>query len=152
MVRAKVSRPWNGPPVRHRGDGCRFGCSMAERRAWEGEIEIQAAANTHPCPICALPDLARAYEVAGKPDSASTIYELYLRAPWQRRFETDGAELGLAMKRLGELYQQQNDRNRAAAQYTALLQLWRGADHELGPLVTDVRRRLEQTTDVSAAR
>jgi hypothetical protein len=107
---------------------------MAERRAWEGEIEIQAAANTHPCPICALPDLARAYEVAGKPDSASAIYELYLRAPWQRRFETDGVELGLAMKRLGEL------------------QLWRGADHELGPLVADVRRRLEQTTDVSAAR
>ena len=126
--------------------------AMAERRAWEGEIEIQAAANTHPCPICALPDLARAYEVAGKPDSASAIYELYLRAPWQRRFETDGVELGLAMKRLGELYQQQNDRSRAAAQYAALLQLWRGADHELGPLVADVRRRLEQTTDVSAAR
>jgi len=56
------------------------------------------------------------------------------------------------MKRLGELYQQQNDRSRAAAQYAALLQLWRGADHELGPLVADVRRRLEQTTDVSAAR
>ena len=126
--------------------------AVAERRAWEGEIQIQDAANTHPCPICALPDLARAYELAGKPDSASAIYEQYLRAPWQRRFETDGVELGLAMKRLGELYQHQNDRSRAAAQYTALLRLWRGADQELGPLVADVRRRLEQTTDVSAAR
>jgi tetratricopeptide (TPR) repeat protein/tRNA A-37 threonylcarbamoyl transferase component Bud32 len=126
--------------------------AMAERRAWEGEIEIQTAANTHQCPICALPDLARAYEVAGKPDSASAIYEQYLRAPWHRRYDIDGVELGFAMKRLGELYQQQNDRSRAAAQYTALLELWRGADRELGPLVADVRRRLEQTTDVSAAR
>ena len=49
------------------------------------------------------------------------------------------------MKQLGELYQQQNDRAKAAAQYTALLRLWRGADQELEPLIADVRRRLEQT-------
>jgi eukaryotic-like serine/threonine-protein kinase len=119
--------------------------AMAERRAWEGEIEIRGAAETHPCPICALPDLARAYEVSGKPDSAIATYERYLRAPWQRRFETDAVELGFAMKRLGELYQQQNDDAKAAEQYTALLQLWRAADAELGPLLADVRRRLDQT-------
>ena len=126
--------------------------AMAEGRAWEGEIEIHGAAEAHPCPICALPDLARAYEVAGKPDSAIATYERYLNAPWQRRYETDGLELGFAMKRLGELYQQQNDRARAAAQYTALLQLWRGADAELEPLIADVRRRLEQTGEVAANR
>ena len=119
--------------------------AMAERRAWEGEIEIQGASEALPCPICALPDLARAYEVAGKPDAAIETYERYLRAPWQRRFETDAAELGFAMKRLGELYQQRNDGAKAAAQYTALLQLWHGADAELAPLIADVRRRLEQT-------
>jgi len=121
--------------------------AMAEGRAWEGEIEIHGAAEAHPCPICALPDLARAYEVAGKPDSAIAMYERYLHAPWQRRYESDGLELGFAMKRLGELYQQQNDRAKAAAQYTALLQLWRRADAELDPLIADVRRRLEQTGD-----
>jgi tetratricopeptide (TPR) repeat protein len=126
--------------------------ATAEGRAWEGVIEIQGAAKTHPCPICALPDLARAYEVAGKPDSASATYERYLRAPWQRRFETDAFELGFAMKRLGELYQQQHDGGRAAAQYTALLQLWHGADPELGPLLAEVRRRLEQTGEAAVAR
>jgi tetratricopeptide (TPR) repeat protein len=124
--------------------------AMAERRAWEGEIEIHGAAESHPCPICALPDLARAYEVAGKPDSAIAMYERYIGAPWQRRYETDGIELGFAMKRLGELYQQQNDRAKAAAQYNALLQLWRGADAELQPLIADVRRRLEQTGATAA--
>jgi len=126
--------------------------AMAESRAWEGEIEIHGAAEAHPCPICALPDLARAYEVAGKPDLAIDTYERYVHAPWQRRPETDGLELGFALKRLGELYQQRNDRAKAAAQYTALLQLWRRADAELEPLIADVRRRLELTGGVAANR
>jgi len=88
--------------------------------------------------------------VAGKPDSAIATYERYVSSPWQSRFETDEIELGFAMKRLGELYQQQNDRTRAAAKYTALLQLWRNADSELEPLIADVRRRLDQTSDGSA--
>jgi tetratricopeptide (TPR) repeat protein len=123
--------------------------AMAEGQPWQGEIEIHGAAEDHVCPICALPDLARAYEVAGKPDSAIATYERYLHSPWQRRFEIDDIELGSAMKKLGELYQQQNDRAKAAAQYTALLQLWRGADQELEPLLADVRRRLDQTSDGS---
>lgn len=126
--------------------------ATAEGRAWEGEIEIYGAAETHHCPICVLPDLARAYEVAGKPDSAIATYERYLRTPWQARFDTDAIELGFAMERLGALYQQQRDGAKAAALYTELLQLWRGADVELQPLVADVRRRLEQTTAVAASR
>ena len=118
--------------------------AMADGQPWQGEIEILQAAEAHPCPICALPDLARAYEVAGKPDLAIATYERYLETPWQARVETDDVDLGFAMKRLGELYQQQNERAKAAAQYSALLKLWRGADNELEPLLTDVKRRLEQ--------
>jgi tetratricopeptide (TPR) repeat protein/tRNA A-37 threonylcarbamoyl transferase component Bud32 len=126
--------------------------AIAERRPWEGEIEIHGASEALPCPICALPDLARAYEVAGKPDSAIATYERYVHTPWQRRYETDALELGFALKRLGELYQSQNDRAKAAAQYTALLQLWKHADPELEPLLADVRRRLEQTGQVASNR
>jgi tetratricopeptide (TPR) repeat protein len=126
--------------------------AVAEGRAWEGEIQIHGAAEDHVCPICALPDLARAYEVAGKPDSAIATYERYLRTSWQRRFETDATELGFAMERLGALYQQQRDNTKAAALYTALLQLWRRADPELEPLLADVRRRLEQTGGAGVGR
>jgi tetratricopeptide (TPR) repeat protein len=123
--------------------------AMAEEQPWQGEIEIRVAADGHPCPICALPDLARAYEVAGKADSAIATYERYINSPWQRRYETDGTELGFAMKQLGELYQRQNDRVRSATHYKALLQLWRNADAELEPLVSDVKRRLDETGDVA---
>ena len=119
--------------------------AMAEGRAWEGEIELNGAAESHPCPICVLPDLARAYEVAGKPDVAIATYERYLGTPWQRRFETDAIELGFAMERLGTLYQQQRNGTKAAALYSSLLKLWRGGDAELEPLLADVRQRLEQT-------
>src|SRR6185436_14805686 len=74
--------------------------AMADGQPWQGEIELHGAAENHVCPICALPDLARAYEVAGKPDSAIATYERYVHAPWQRRFETDALELGFALKRL----------------------------------------------------
>ena len=120
--------------------------AMAEGQPWQGEIEILQAAEAHTCPICALPDLARAYEVAGKPDSAIATYERYLQTPWQSRVDTDEKDLGFALRRLGELYQQQNDRARAAARYSALLKLWKNADAELDPLLADVRRRLEQTS------
>ena len=123
--------------------------AMAEEQPWQGEIEIRVAADGHPCPICALPDLARAYEVAGKADSAIATYERYITSPWQRRYETDGTELGFAMKQLGELYQRQNDRVRSATHYKALLHLWRNADAELEPLVSDVKRRLGETGDVA---
>jgi tetratricopeptide (TPR) repeat protein len=126
--------------------------AMAGGQPWQGEIEIHAAAEALVCPICALPDLARAYEVAGKPDSAIATYERYLDTPWQSRFETDDIELGSSMKRLGELYQQQNDKAKAAEQYLALLRLWRNADAELEPVMTDVRRRLEQTGGSTAGR
>ena len=89
-------------------------------------------------------NLCAGYLRQGKPDLAIATYERYLETPWQARVETDDVDLGFAMKRLGELYQQQNERAKAAAQYSALLKLWRGADSELEPLLTDVKRRLEQ--------
>jgi len=147
--RTRLGRARPADPNRHWTLGA---IAMAEGHAWEGEIEIHTAAETHSCPVCALPHLARAYEVAGKPDSAIATYERYLRTPWQRRFETDATELGFALERLGGLYQQQRDNAKAAALYTRLLQLWRGADSELEPLLTDVRRRLEQAGGGVAAR
>lgn len=92
-----------------------------------------------------MPDLARAYEAAGKPDAAVVAYERYLATPWKHRFESDAVELGWIMRRLGELYESRGETAKARDAYARLLRLWRRADDELQPVLVDVRRRLNDS-------
>src|SRR5512143_3889406 len=41
--------------------------ALASSQPHEAESELRQASETYTCPICALPDLARAYEAVGKP-------------------------------------------------------------------------------------
>jgi hypothetical protein len=68
--------------------------ALAEGRVAEAESELRQAAEDLECTICALPDLARAYEAAKKPGAAVTIYERYIATPWFFRYETGAVELG----------------------------------------------------------
>jgi hypothetical protein len=114
--------------------------ALAEGRGAEAESELRQAAEALVCTICALPDLARAYEAVNKPGAAVTIYERYLTTPWLWRYETDAVELGWAMKRLAELYDARGEVARAAAMRGRLLQLWRRADAELQGVASEGRR------------
>ena len=116
--------------------------ALAEGRATVAESELRRAADALVCPMCALPDLARAYEATGKPGAAVTVYERYLATPWLWRYEVDAPELGWAMKRLAELYDARGETEKAAAMRGRLLQLWRRADPELQPVLSQVRARL----------
>ncbi|MBW8838379.1 MAG: hypothetical protein JF602_00775 [Gemmatimonadetes bacterium] len=95
-----------------------------------------------PCAICALPDLARAYEAERKPEAAVVAYERYLTTPWFWRYEVDASELGWALKRLAELYDARGESGKASAVRARLLQLWRRADPELQPVVAAARARV----------
>ena len=116
--------------------------ALAEGRVTVAESELRQAADALVCPICALPDLARAYEAARKPEGAVVVYERDLTTPWLWRYEPDAPELGWAMKRLAELYDARGETAKAAAVRGRLLQLWRRADAELQPVVAEVRSRL----------
>ena len=106
---------------------------MAAFRSWDAEIG---------CTICALFELAQAYDQAGQPDSALAIYERYVITPWIARITQDALELPVAFRRLGELYEERGDRERAAEYYSQFVDLWEEADPELQPLVEDVRSRM----------
>jgi len=116
--------------------------ALAEGRAADAEPQLRQSAEAIICTICALPDLARAYEAAGKTDAAMAVYERYLATPWLWRYEPDAAELGWVMKRLADLYDGRGDSAKAAGMRGRLLQLWRRADRELQPIVEEVRGRL----------
>jgi hypothetical protein len=70
------------------------------------------------------------------------VYAQYVTMPWEWRFESDGTELGRALARLGELYEERGDRPRAAATYAKVVDLWRRADPELEPELAGARRKL----------
>lgn len=126
-------------PFRHAVAGA---IALAEA-SYDDAIEATQAWDTEmACPVCALPQLARAYDAASRPDSAIAIYERFLATPWLWRHWQDGVERAMTLKRLGELYEARNDRERAAEYYNGFVELWKEADPDLQPLVRDVRGRI----------
>ncbi len=116
--------------------------ALAEGQAAAAEPDLRKAAEDHVCTICALPDLARAYDAQGNAAAAIEAYERYLNTPWLFRYEVDALELGFALRRLGELYEVGGDTRKAAEVRGRLLALWRRADAELQPVLADVRTRV----------
>ena len=116
--------------------------ALAEGHPTEAEPLLRVAAEQHTCTICALPDLARAYEAEGKGRAATNVYERYLATPWFWRYETDALELGPALQRLATLYDAEGERDRAGSARARLVQLWRRADAEFQPAVARARAGL----------
>jgi tetratricopeptide (TPR) repeat protein len=117
--------------------------ALVENRAGVAESELRQAADGLACPICALPDLGRAYEAAGKAGAAVTVYERYLNEEtWLFRYEADAVDLGWVMNRLATLYDTRGETAKAAEVRGRLLQLWRRADPELQPITAAARARL----------
>lgn len=126
--------------------------AMAEGRIADAVSELQtfASATASECRPCGLTALAQAYDRAGQVDSAIATYERYVRTPhimrlaWVLRLGNDGTQLAPAHMRLGELYEQRADRDRARHHYARFVELWRECDPELRPAVTEVKQRLRQ--------
>lgn len=87
------------------------------------------------------PELARAYDRAGFPDSAIAVYERFLATPALERVELDAFELPDALFRLAELYERRRASAAAARYYLRFAELWKEADPALQPRVALARRR-----------
>lgn len=92
-------------------------------------------------PIHDRPELARAYEGAGRPEAALAVLERFLAHPTLGRMELDAYELPASLLRLAEHHEARNDPPAAARYYLRFAELWREADPELQPRVAEARRR-----------
>jgi hypothetical protein len=92
-------------------------------------------------PSCALPDLARALELAGYPDSAIAVYQRYVTTPWSEWQNALGEFRPTSYQRLAALHEARGDTAQAIAAYDQLAYLWKGADAELQPIVLNSRDR-----------
>lgn len=94
------------------------------------------------CRVCALPWLGRAYEAAGRNDSAVVVYERYLATGDPDRGGTDGLWLAVTLRRLGNLYAERGDTVMAIRRLEQFAALWSGADSVLQPQVSAARKRI----------
>ena len=119
--------------------------ALYTKRYAQAQSELRAADQVG-CPICNAAMLARAYDLDGKPDSAIVVYERFLNTPVLERTGVDATFLPAVHKRLGELYEAKGQRDKALAHYRTFIDLWKDADPELQPKVTDARQRVAALT------
>jgi tetratricopeptide (TPR) repeat protein len=116
--------------------------ALAEGRAADAVTEFRAWHEKSSCSICALPFLGRAYDLSGQANSTVAVYERYIGTPWFWRFGWDAFNLPLIYERLGQLYEEQGDRQKAIYYYGKLIEYWRDADAELQPRVEAAHRAI----------
>jgi len=135
--------------------------ALAERRPRDAIDEFRrgdrrADGPVEECPLCIYVALGRAFDQLQMRDSAIAMLEQYVATPsWSRlgfavgriSFAGDPLFLSAAYKRLGELYDETGDREKAVSYSTKFVELWKGADPELQPRVRDARARLVRLTD-----
>jgi eukaryotic-like serine/threonine-protein kinase len=100
------------------------------------------------CIVCLPMVLSLAFDRAGMADSAIKYYEHVVTTYDYERFFFDPFVLAPFSKRLGELYEQKGDREKAGRYYQQFVALWKNAEPELQPQVAEVRRRLSRLADV----
>jgi tetratricopeptide (TPR) repeat protein len=117
--------------------------ALAEERPLDAVEEFRAFRELVPgCLLCGLFDIGRAYEVAGRADSAIAYYQRYLDAPELSRSGEHSFLVWDAIRRLGSLYEVEGDDERAIDYYDRFIALWENAEPRLQPQVQDVRERL----------
>ena len=113
---------------------------IAEGKPAQAVATLRQSVRLYYCSTCTLPDLARALELAGDPDSAIVVYQQYVTTPWSEWQNALGEFRVTSYQRLAALHEARGDTAKAIAAYDRVTTLWGGADRELQPSVADARK------------
>ena len=117
--------------------------ALQENRPADAIREYSSALNKQTgCRPCVMAALGRSFDAAGQRDSAIWWSEEYLASTNRIRMMEDALSLAPTYRRLGELYEEKGDRDKAARYYQKFVDLWREADTDLQPQLADVKRKL----------
>lgn len=119
---------------------------MAEKRFDEALEAADRITRKDDCPSCLLAERAMIWDRSGDVDSAVQYYERFLSNHDINRVYTDAAFLPIILLRLGELYEEKGAPEKALDYYGRFVELWKEADPELAPRVTEVRKRMAALT------
>ena len=119
--------------------------AQAEHRWPAAAAAFSREAAARFCSPCGALSAGRMWEVAGLPDSAIVYYRLATDRP-ELYSNEDASLYPLALRRLGDLYEQRGDRAAAIEWYSRFVDLWHDADPDLQPVVREVRDRIARLT------
>jgi len=116
--------------------------ALAEGR-WDQAIPLlqQADAATTIEERYALVQIGRAFDLAGRSDSAIVYYQKFL-GKREAEPENDARWRARTHRWLGALYEAKGESKKAIEQYAQFLELWRQADPSLQPQVEEIRGQL----------
>ncbi|HYL21944.1 MAG TPA: protein kinase [Gemmatimonadales bacterium] len=138
------------PEAQRRGQSGRHGAegliAYAEGRFPDAITALRAWYDEDGCATCGLFELGRSYDKLGQRDSAVTVYERAVNTNGVGRLFDESTNLGPMYRRLGELYEERGQLDRARDYYSRFVDLWKNADPDLQPFVRDVRQRLVRLT------
>ncbi|HEY4320381.1 MAG TPA: protein kinase [Gemmatimonadales bacterium] len=97
---------------------------------------------SHSCLNCAPMMLGQAFDRARQPDSARKYLTLYVDGIGTSGI--DALYLAPALLRTAQLYRDAGDTKQAADYYTRFIDLWKNADADLQPRVTQARKELAE--------
>lgn len=115
---------------------------------YAGAVRQLYAADSGVCLVCALRELALAYDRAENHDSAIAGYEQYLSvaARYRGRGTVDAIALPHALRRLGELYEERGENDKALDYFRQFVDLRKSADAALQSEVSEVRAHITGLT------
>jgi tetratricopeptide (TPR) repeat protein len=129
------------------GDRAKGFLALAEGRGSDAAAAFRAWWDASGCANCAQSELGRAYDLSSQPDSAVAAYTRAADTPGGLgRIMTDQWNLAFSYRRLGELYEEKGNKEKALDYYGRLVQLWKDADPELQPQVKEVKDRMVKLT------
>jgi tetratricopeptide (TPR) repeat protein len=99
---------------------------------------------TRNCSVCTPFLLGYAFDRSGNADSARTYLTQYVETNGTGRTFADRYWLAPTLFRLGELYENIGDVRHATEYYGRFVDLWKNADPEVQPRVTDARGRIDR--------
>ncbi len=127
-------------PWRHYAAGL---VALADGRAPDAITEFRAWCEELGCPDPARFELGLAYDAAKQTDSALAVYQRAVTVPKHLfTFYSDAYDLARNYQRLGELYEERGEKDKAADYYGRFIKLWKDADPELQPQVKEAKERL----------
>jgi tetratricopeptide (TPR) repeat protein/TolB-like protein len=124
----------------------RAAVAQAEGR-YEEALGIFRSVDNAGCDVCFMPSIAQTLELAGQPDSALAVYQEYVDTPWPFKLQFDQVFLPVAYERLGQLYDERGELDRAVEYYAKFTELWASADPVLQARVQAAQSRLQAILD-----